>query len=155
MFSRTKSHLDYLSDQYKTFFEIVEMSDYNIKKADEIIDVTIDILENEKCLNVTEQGEKYSQWFEILICSAYLYAKVFDDEEPFLSPFKAREYYSEIANQCNISSNILEFIFQGVESCNGNRGPQKLKPPPDTPGEALVHAIWLIKNGYRKTTVTK
>lgn len=121
--------------------------DDTIIRADRICDVMTNLISEYKGIPCGGQKAHYDQWYEVLITAAYIYCAIYNEENPFTSLVKAREYTYKYSLESGLKPVELEYVYQAVESARGFNGPQKWKPIADSPSEMLVLAIFLDKIG--------
>lgn len=116
-----------------------------VMKADKTIDLMKVLVEKYKGLQV-ELGGVPAKWFTVLATAVYIYYFYYNKQKPYVALMYAREFTADIAKEARIPDNEFEFVLQAYESCLGVQGPQKLKPPPDTPGEMMALAVFIYEN---------
>lgn len=136
----------------RTFFAKIgelegEKGDDIIFRADHICDIMTNLISSYKGIPCGGEKPHYDQWYEVLVAAAYIYCAIYNEENPFTSLVKAREYTYKYNLESGLKSVELEYVFQAVESMRGFNGPQKWKPIADSPSEMLVLAVFLEKTG--------
>ena len=81
----------------RTFFSKIiglgeKTDDDTILRADRICDVMTNLISEYKGIPCGGQKPHYDQWYEVLITAAYIYCAIYNEENPFTSLVKAREY---------------------------------------------------------------
>lgn len=138
----------------RTFFSKIsglgeKTDDDTIIRADRICDVMTNLISEYKGIPCGGAKPHYDQWYEVLITAAYIYCAIYNEENPFTSLVKAREYTYKYRLESGLKPVELEYVYQAVESARGFNGPQKWKPIADSPSEMLVLAIFLEKKGEK------
>lgn len=149
---KTAQYYIFLNDNFKSFLDVVfeyeKCDSSRIVAADKTIDIMYNIATDYKGMYIFDSNDQIAPWFQILILSSYLYYLTYDAEKPLTSLFKARENYSNIANDCGINAGTQDFIFENIECSARYENSTKLKVTHDSPGEFFIMAVWLYKMGH-------
>lgn len=140
----------YLKNFYAKINELEgKGSSDTVFRADRIADIMTNLISEYKGIPCGGEKPHYDQWYEVLLSAIYIYCLIYNEENPFTSLVRAREYTYKYHLESGLKPIELEYVFQAVESLRGFNGPQKWKPIADSPSEMLVLAVFLENKGSK------
>lgn len=145
--------------RYYDFIQVDELKTF-IAKCYDRIDKDLEDIEYENMVakilidHLIRRGlldtQAHQNFVDLLLTATFIHNLYFDEKDIIGSVMKARVEFNDIAEELNIPEQIMEAIWDGIESQLGDATPvKKLKPSPNTPQALLADCIFITRSLYR------